>query len=64
MYVVVTCQRCNNLLLGDTRHRTRACPHCGLRMVLRGRKVLAKTESSQEAVAMIQELKKRDAEES
>jgi hypothetical protein len=33
-------------------------------MVLRGRKVLARTESSQEAVAMIQELKKRDAEES
>jgi DNA-directed RNA polymerase subunit RPC12/RpoP len=64
MYVVVNCQRCNNLLLGDTRHRTRTCPHCGLRMVLRGRRVLARTESSQEAVAMIQELKKRDAEKS
>jgi DNA-directed RNA polymerase subunit RPC12/RpoP len=64
MYVVVSCQRCNNLLLGNTRHKTRACPHCGLKMVLRGRKVLAKTESSQDAVAMIQELKKRDAEES
>jgi hypothetical protein len=33
-------------------------------MVLRGRRALAKTESAQEAVAMIQELKKRDAEES
>ncbi len=64
MYVVVSCQRCNNLLLGDTRYRTRACPHCGLRMVLRGRRALARTESAQEAVAMIQELKKRDAEES
>lgn len=64
MYVVVSCQRCNNLLLGDTRYRTRACPHCGLRMVLRGRRALAKTESAQEAVEMIQELKKRDAEES
>ena len=64
MYVVVSCQRCNNLLLGNTRHKTRACPPCGLKMVLRGRKVLAKTESSQDAVAMIQELKKRDAEES
>jgi len=64
VYVVVSCQRCNNLLLGDTRYRTRACPHCGLRMVLRGRKALAKTESAQEAVAMIQELKKRDAEQS
>ena len=64
MYVVVSCQRCNNLLLGDTRYRTRACPHCSLRMVLRGRRALAKTESAQEAVAMIQELKKRDAEES
>jgi len=64
VYVVVSCQRCNNLLLGDTRYRTRACPHCGLRMVLRGRRALARTESAQEAVAMIQELKKRDAEES
>jgi DNA-directed RNA polymerase subunit RPC12/RpoP len=63
MYVVVSCQKCSNLLLGNTRNRTRACPHCGHRMVLRGRKVLAKTESSQEAVALIQELKKRDAEE-
>jgi DNA-directed RNA polymerase subunit RPC12/RpoP len=64
MYVVINCQRCNNLLLGNTRHKTRACPQCGHKMVLRGRKVLAKTESSQDAVAMIQELKKRDAEES
>jgi hypothetical protein len=29
-------------------------------MVLRGQKVLARTEFSQDAVAMIQELKKRD----
>jgi DNA-directed RNA polymerase subunit RPC12/RpoP len=63
MYVVVSCQRCNNLLLGNTRHRTRACPHCGHRMVLRKRRVLARTESPHEAVAMIQELKKRDVEE-
>jgi DNA-directed RNA polymerase subunit RPC12/RpoP len=64
MYIVVSCQRCNNLLLGNTRSRTRACPHCGHRMVLRSRRVLARTESPQEAVVMIQELKKRDAEES
>ena len=62
MYVVVRCQRCRNLLLGNTRHSSRACPHCGHRMVLRGLRVIARTESSQEAVAMIQSLKERDAE--
>jgi len=31
-------------------------------MVLRGLRVIARTESSQEAVAMIQSLKERDAE--
>jgi len=62
MYVVVRCQRCRNLLLGNTRHQSRACPHCGHRMALRGLRVIARTESSQEAVAMIQALKERDAE--
>ena len=32
-------------------------------VLLRGRRVLARTESPHEAVAMIQELKKRDVEE-
>ncbi|MGD2200453.1 MAG: DUF1922 domain-containing protein [Candidatus Bathyarchaeota archaeon] len=63
VYVVVKCQRCHNLLLGNTRNRTRACPHCGHRMVLSGRRFLAKTDSPQEAVALIQALKKREAQE-
>ncbi len=61
MYVVVRCQRCGNIILGNTRYRTRACPHCGHKTVLRGLKVLGRTDSSQEAVALIQALKKRDA---
>ncbi len=61
MYVVVRCQRCRNLILGTLRYRTRACPHCGHRAILRGLKVLGRTDSPQEAVALIQALKKSEA---
>ncbi len=61
MYVVVRCQRCGNLILGNTRYRTRTCTHCGHRAVLKGLRVLGRTDSSQEAVALIQALKKREA---
>ena len=61
MYVIIRCQRCHNLLLGNTRNKTRACPHCGQKIILQERKFLAKTESPKEAVVLIQALKKRDA---
>lgn len=61
MYVVVRCQRCGNLILGNLRYRTRACPHCGHRAILRGLKVLGRTDSPQEAVTLIQALKKNEA---
>ncbi|UCH57999.1 MAG: DUF1922 domain-containing protein [Candidatus Bathyarchaeota archaeon] len=64
MYVVVKCLRCHNLVLGNTRYRTRACPHCGHRMVLRGMRALGRTDSSREAVALIQALKRKEAPES
>jgi ribosomal protein S27AE len=63
MYVVVRCPRCGEYLLANTVNKTRSCPHCGHRSVLRGLRVLGRTESSRDAVAMIQELKRRRAEE-
>jgi transposase len=61
MYVVVRCPRCGGFLLGNTVHRTRSCPHCGHRTTLRGLRVLARTDSSREAVSLIQALKKKEA---
>lgn len=61
MYVVVRCPRCGGLLLGNTAHRTRACPHCGHRATLNGLRVLARTDSPQEAVKLIQAMKERSA---
>ena len=63
MYVVVRCPKCGGFLLGNTVHRTRSCPHCGHRSALRGLRVLGRTESPMEAVAMIQKMKKTRAEE-
>lgn len=60
MYIVVRCPRCRGLVLGNTMYRTRACSHCGHRLVLKGMKVIGKTESSTDAVTLIQTLKKSD----
>lgn len=59
MYVVVNCPRCGGLMLAKTVHRTRSCPHCGHRAELRGLRVLGRTESPREAVALIQALKEK-----
>jgi DNA-directed RNA polymerase subunit RPC12/RpoP len=61
VYVVVRCPRCGGLLLGKTVNRTRSCPHCGHRMPLRGLRVLGRTDSAREAVAIIQALKEKEA---
>jgi DNA-directed RNA polymerase subunit RPC12/RpoP len=61
VYVVVRCPRCGGLLLGKMVHRTRSCPHCGHRMALRGLRVLGRTGSPREAVALIQALKEKDS---
>lgn len=59
LYVVVNCPRCGGLMLAKTVHRTRSCPHCGYRAELRGLRVLGRTSSPTEAVALIQALKEK-----
>jgi len=59
LYVVVNCPRCGGLMLAKTVHRTRSCPRCGYRAELRGLRVLGRTDSSTEAVALIQALKEK-----
>ncbi|MQY82767.1 DUF1922 domain-containing protein [archaeon] len=62
MYVVVRCLRCGNLVLGNRRYRTRSCPSCGHRNDLHSLRALGKADSPQDAVALIQSMKKREAE--
>lgn len=59
LYVVVNCPRCGGLMLAKTVHRTRSCPHCGQRSKLHGLRVLGRTSSPAEAVALIQALKEK-----
>ena len=61
MYVVVRCPRCGGLMLAKTVQRTRSCPHCGHRAELRRLRVLGRTGSPREAVALIQALKEKDS---
>lgn len=60
-YLVVKCPRCTGLMLAKASQKTRTCPHCGRRARLLRLKVLGRTVSSIEAVALIQALKARRA---
>ncbi|MCW4036852.1 MAG: DUF1922 domain-containing protein [Candidatus Bathyarchaeota archaeon] len=55
------CPRCGDLLLAKTAHKTRSCPHCGHRASLHGLRALGRTESSREAVLLIQAMKEKEA---
>jgi DNA-directed RNA polymerase subunit M/transcription elongation factor TFIIS len=60
MYLIVRCPKCGGLLLADTRYKTRTCPHCGRRMKISTLIPLARAYSPRDAVAIIQELKRRE----
>lgn len=60
-YLVVECTNCRRFLLGASDKKTRTCPYCGKRVKMSDASVLAKSESAEEARAVLQEskLKKR-----
>ena len=60
LYVVVKCPRCGGLMLANTVHRTRSCPRCNHRSKLAGLRVLGRANSTRDAVALIQALKKKE----
>jgi len=57
MYAVVTCQRCGQLLLAQTKQKTKQCPHCDFRFSVEKSKKLAYARSARDASALIRELK-------
>ena len=49
-------------MMANTANKTRTCPHCGFRVELFSLRVLARAETSRDAVRIIQRLKEKDAE--
>ena len=49
-------------MMANTANKTRTCPHCGFKAELFSLRVLTRTETSQDAVKIIQQLKERAAE--
>ena len=49
-------------MMANTANKTRTCPHCGFKAELFSLRVLARAETSQDAVRIIQQLKESEAE--
>jgi len=56
----VKCPQCGRLILSKAAYRTRACPHCGDRFLLRKAMVVARVSSSRDALEVLREMKERD----
>ena len=61
MYLVIHCYKCGQLLLAKTTQKTRRCPHCEARLVLKKVKKIAHAKSASEASSLIRALKRREA---
>lgn len=48
-------------MIANTANKTRTCSHCGFKAELFSLLVLARAETSRDAVRIIQQLKERDA---
>lgn len=59
MYLIARCPSCGRHIMANTANKTRTCPHCRHRADLHSLRVLARAESSREAVMLIQRLKEK-----
>ena len=59
--IIAKCVRCGKLLLSRIETETKICPYCNIRFSLDTAVVVASSESSKEAKALLAELKKRQA---
>ncbi|MBN2334405.1 DUF1922 domain-containing protein [Candidatus Bathyarchaeota archaeon] len=63
MYLIARCPSCGKHMMANSANRTRTCPHCGSKSSLQGLRIIARAESSQDAVRIIQRLKEGQSEE-
>jgi DNA-directed RNA polymerase subunit M/transcription elongation factor TFIIS len=59
MYIVVNCPSCGELILANTRNKTRTCTKCGNSAKIHTLRVLVKTRDPKDAVKALQRLKAR-----
>ncbi len=64
MYIIINCHSCGKIIMASTASRTKSCTHCGVKVDLHGARVLARSNTTTEAVAIIQELKQRKSKDS
>jgi DNA-directed RNA polymerase subunit RPC12/RpoP len=60
MYLIINCPTCGKIIMANTSNRTKTCAHCGSKVSIYGAKILAKSETAQEAVTIIQHLKEME----
>jgi len=60
MYLIINCPTCAKIIMASTANQTKTCPHCGSKIQIYGAKILAKAETTQEALEIIQHLKQRE----
>jgi len=59
-YLVIECARCNRFLLAVSTNETRTCPYCGKRLRIGHVRILASSETAEEARLVLQDLKARE----
>jgi DNA-directed RNA polymerase subunit RPC12/RpoP len=64
MYLIINCHSCGKIIMASTASRTKSCTHCGAKVDLHGARVLARCNTTTEAVEIIQELKQRKSKDS
>ncbi len=64
MYLIINCHGCGKIIMASTANKTKSCTHCGAKVDLHGARVLARSSTTTEAVAIIQELKQRKSKDS
>lgn len=62
MYVVIVCYNCGQFLLGKIGQKTKLCPYCDTKLVLRKTKKVGSARDAREALALVQALKAGKAE--
>jgi len=60
MYLIIYCPSCAKIILANSTNRIKTCPYCGVKVTIITSKILAKSESAQEALEIIQSLKQKE----
>jgi len=60
MYLIINCPSCGKIIMASTANRTKTCSHCGSKVQIYIAKTLAKAESTQDALEIIQYLKQKE----